>query len=171
MKKKNIMIIAISVIAIILLAIIAIVGYNFYDKNRSKSITKVGGVITDTKEETNIFTGHPKPTKPNVGNTYFVKDYVGRNADTTCTYRLNGECMDDYGKSNVYIRFDSTSGEKVEKASISNYKVISQNINYGDELIVTEGKYGISNPSITEIFLKVEKIDKNKKLIEVEKKG
>ena len=171
MKKKNIMIIAISAIVIIVLAIIAVVGYNFYDKNRSKSITKVGGVITDAKEETNIFTGHPKPTKPNVGNTYFVKDYLGRNADTTCTYRLNGECMDDYGKSHVYIRFDSTSGEKVEKASISNYKVISQNINYGDELIVTEGEYGVSNPSITEIFLKVEKIDKNKKLIEVEKKG
>lgn len=42
MKKKNIMIIAISVIVVIVLAIIAIVGYNFYDKNRSKSITKVG---------------------------------------------------------------------------------------------------------------------------------
>ncbi|MBR3319947.1 hypothetical protein IKG20_01435, partial [Candidatus Saccharibacteria bacterium] len=103
-----------------------------------------------------IFSGHPMKTKePSDENTYYMKDYVSRNASDTCTWRLGGDCMDSYGDANLKMVFISDDGQKINDKNISFYRVVEQNIEPNTELKLTESGW-ITEMNYEEITLRVQ---------------
>lgn len=98
--------------------------------------------------------------------TWYIKDYVGRNASSVCTYRTNKECMDNYGKGAVTINFITEDGSNINSDNISKYRVTDQNIDPDTELKLEFKKSSsgkeyenlIESQSIEEIDVNVERI-------------
>ena len=98
--------------------------------------------------------------------TWYVKYYAGRNASDSCTYRLNGQCMDSYGNGNIAIKFITEDGSKVTEDNISEYVVESQDVEPDTEIKYTFAKDSngeelnfLETQNIEEITLRVRKIE------------
>lgn len=171
-KKSNVwqwICIAIAIVAVIIITIlITLLVTSNKNNNSGRSASNDSRSSADNKQsnDTSNKAAHPIKTKePLNDKTFFIKDYVSLNAKDTCTWRLNGYCMDSYGTSDVKMNFITTDGTVVDEYNMSNYQVTGQNIEPNTQLNV--GEWG--SPSIGEISLNVKTIDPNKKVQEVEK--
>ena len=150
---------------ITLIIIIGIIGFAIFKKGNHNPSTTNNTNTTRTSNSTQ----HPIQTKsPTDKYTYYIKDYVGRNASDTCEWRLDESCKDDYGDGALQIVFITSDGQKIDETNISYYKVTSQNIEPNTEIKISYSDseesrlFAQTNPS--EITLHVEVIDANKKV-------
>ena len=158
-------------IAIIISCVLVVLlgGAGIFAMLNNSNSKKAENYTEESGESLNKSSIRPKQTKKPNGNTHYIKDYVGRNAKNTCSWRFDKSCRDDYGKAPVLIKFETDSGEEVVEANVSNFKVVNQSIDPDSEIVVEKGEYGSYKSDIEEITLTVETVDKNKKLVEVEK--
>lgn len=94
-------------------------------------------------------------------NTFYIKDYVGRNASTCGSERMNGYIMDSYGKANLTIIFISENGEVVDEENREQYVVIDQHPEPNTELKLTfetDNEDTVKTQNIEDIELYVKKI-------------
>lgn len=128
----------------------------YFGKSGGKS--SGGNVITDNAIVDQSGNKRPGKTKPSTDkSTWFIKDYVGRNASDSCSYRLNGECMEDYGDATLNVKFITEDGSKVSKDNVSNYMVTDQSVDPDTQLNLTyaDGYNYVESQNIEELVLNV----------------
>lgn len=155
---------AIKTIGIIVGVVVLIasgVGAGLYlskDKSPESSVIKTNAIVDQSGNK------RPAKTKPSPDKyTWFIKDYVGRNASDSCSYRLNGDCMEDYGDSTLTIKFVTEDGSKVTKDNVNNYIVTDQSVAPDTQLTLTyeEGYDYVNGQNIEEIVLNVKPVISN----------
>jgi len=101
----------------------------------------------------------PSPDK----YTWYVKNYVGRNASACGSQRVNGKIMDYYGSASISLVFITGDGSAVTPKNMQKYKVVSQSPAPNTEIKLTykKGDDGkdlyVDTKSLEEIILYVEK--------------
>lgn len=128
------------------------------DKSPESNVIKSNAILDQSGN------ARPAKTKPSPDKyTWFIKDYVGRNASDSCSYRLNEECMEDYGDATLTIKFVTEDGSKVSKDNVNNYIVTDQSVAPDTQLTLTyqEGYDYVANQNIEEIVLNVKPINKS----------
>lgn len=151
----------IAVIAGVVILVAVGVGAGLYfGKNKSpeSTVIKANTVVDESGNK------RPAKTKPSPDKyTWFIKDYVGRNASDSCSYRLNDECMEDYGDSTLTIKFVTADGSKVSKDNVSNYIVTDQSVDPDTQLtlVYEEGYDYVKSQNIEEIVLNMKPINAN----------
>jgi hypothetical protein len=128
------------------------------DRSSESNVMKTNTIVDESGNK------RPAKTKPSPDKyTWFIKDYVGRNASDSCSYRLNEECMEDYGDSTLTIKFVTADGSKVSKDNVSNYIVTDQSVDPDTQLtlVYEEGYDYVKSQNIEEIVLNVKPINAN----------
>jgi hypothetical protein len=154
MSNTKILITLGVIIALILISGGAVAVYNAGKKSNDVKTSEMHEVVNK----------RPAKTKPSTDkSTWFIKDYVGRNASDSCSYRLNSECMEDYGDATLTIKFVTEDGSKVSKENVNNYIVTDQSVAPDTQLtlVFAEGYDYVESQNIEEIVLNVKPINKS----------
>lgn len=128
------------------------------DKSSESNVIKENAILGQSGNK------RPAKTKPSPDKyTWFIKDYVGRNASDSCSYRLNEECMEDYGDATLTIKFVTEDGSKVSKDNVKNYIVTNQSVEPDTQLTLryAEGYDYVEGQNIEEIILNVKPVSSN----------
>lgn len=132
------------------------------NSNKNDEVSK----DSDVSESSNSSTREKIKESPDK-YTWYIKDYTGRNASQACTWRLGGNCMDDYGDSHVTMVFITEDGSAVTDENISEYVVIGQSVepNSEQKLVFEKMDDGqesgwIESQTYKEIELEVKKVGK-----------
>ncbi|MEY8542826.1 hypothetical protein [Dubosiella newyorkensis] len=132
------------------------------DSNKNDDISK----DSDVSESSNSSMREKIKESPDK-YTWYIKDYTGRNASQACSWRLGGDCMDDYGDSHVTMVFITEDGSAVTEENISDYVVTGQSVepNSEQKLVFEKMEDGqesgwIESQTYNEIELEVKKVEK-----------
>ena len=132
------------------------------DSNKNDDISK----DSDVSESSNSSMREKIKESPDK-YTWYIKDYTGRNASQACSWRLGGDCMDDYGDSHVTMVFITEDESAVTEENISDYVVTGQSVepNSEQKLVFEKMEDGqesgwIESQTYNEIELEVKKVEK-----------
>jgi hypothetical protein len=151
----------VTIISVVLVLVAGGVGAGLYfgkDKSTESNVIKSNAIVDESGNK------RPAKTKPSTDkSTWFIKDYVGRNASDSCSFRINGDCMEDYGASTLTIKFVTEDGSKVTKDTVKDYIVTGQSIEPDTQLNLTyaNGYDYVENQNIEEVVLNVKKLNTN----------
>ncbi|WP_242328334.1 hypothetical protein [Enterococcus avium] len=140
-----------------------------YDSSETKSSGKqsVSDGTSESLSEKNTGSINIKPSPDKY--THYIKNYVGRNAASCGSERLNGNMMDDYGKASIELVFISENGEQVTSENAKDYVVTNQYPEPNTEIKLTfdtdengkEYENLVSESTINEIELTVKPLTKD----------
>lgn len=179
-KKKWPLIGGIIMGVVIIAAIVVIIVFASKDRSGDANNSGNGGASVDTNTSSDkASTAYKQVVCPTVDKyTNCVKNYVGLNASDSCTWRMNGNCMDTYGNGNINILFVTNDGQDINEANISNYKVVAQSVDPGAEIKYTyetesDGTESdwTESQNIDSITLNVDVIDASKQLVTKNRTG
>lgn len=175
-KRRNGPFIVGAVVSVIIIALVVVIVVLITKQDNGESNNNVEDSTSSTTKTTESYKQVVCPTVDKYTNC--IKNYVGLNASDTCTWRMNGNCMDTYGNGNVDVKFVTNDGQDVNEVNIKNYKVVSQSVEPGTEIKYTyeKGSDGtefsfIESQNIDSITLNAEVIDSSKQLVTKTKTG
>lgn len=149
----------------IILGVVVLVGggvgagmYLSKDTNSKSEVIKSNNIVDESGNK------RPAKTKPSPDKaTWYIKDYVGRNASDSCSFRINGDCMEDYGDATLTIKFITEDSTKVTKDNVGNYIVTDQSVAPDTQinLVFADGYDYVESQNIEEIILNVKSLNSN----------
>ena len=145
---------------------LAVIGMAFVLTACGKGTNNSSGVSSQKEENHTPETTKTSPDK----YTWYIKDYVGRNAASFGYTSMGGERMDEYGDGLLKIVFVNEDGSFIDiskEEELKKYRVVKQNIKPNTELKYTfeKDKDGeeydslIDSQTYEEIVLAVQKVD------------